>query len=776
MTAQQLSSGIEAYRNGDKLRARAIFFEIVRVNPRDEEAWLWLSACTDVKEQQIYYLNKIISLNPTNTRAQKGLSILNGSFESTDYTSMTQQAKGKQDLARKQVVELTQIEHQIQKVQEVLATQTTTLGRRSKEVELEGLNHTLVNILSRHASEQDFLQLRQTVEPTVTKLLEEAVQVKRLQKIDRRNVPYFADHWFFGKRVEKYRTIQIQGIPLRATEEEPGIWSIGGKTSGECIVVYTIELVRSAKGHFEVTLSSDSSTQDIPYLDSEPENYVSTIQNRKQMITFARTSSTDLSEEALATALLLIIDRTPEVCPCYLPPPPPPPCHCDSTCSGSGCVYPHLGVPSLSGVVPSVLLAQMGHPSTYLKTIQGDGVVLLYHSLLGNLHYADPAILGFLTLADERSRASLPLPLDELHTRFPEVADLEGDLAMMRQLGLLVTHDEDREVLQQAQRQQVAYQRGELIRALRLNLTTSCNLACSYCHGINDVAHDELVTCLLPAPGTATRMPLEVACEAIRVYTDLLLEHGQRLLQIRYFGGEPLLNWPVLRESLRYAADLAHQRGLDLVVYPNTNGLLLTPAIVQELQPYRKSVRVIVSLDGVGDAHDTARHFRNGKGSFTGVWEGIELLREADLPFTISATLGAHNLTRLRELIDFLRSKDIHSMGIDPVRIVSIEHDPAAIAEIVIDAMAYGCERGFSVGGLWEGVARRMEEGATGAFCGGSGSELSGHAHRRDLSLSGPAGALGHPSRRGEPLAVHDRSLPLGRDAGCWQSAHLSWL
>ena len=220
-------------------------------------------------------------------------------------------------------------------------------------------------------------------------------------------------------------------------------------------------------------------------------------------------------------------------------------------------------------------------------------------------------------------------------------------------------------------------------------------------------------------------MPLNVACEAIQVYTELLLEHGQRLLQIRYFGGEPLLNWPVLRESLRYAAKLARQHGLDLVVYPNTNGLLLTPAIVQDLLPYRESVRVIVSLDGIGDAHDAARHFRNGKGSFTGVWEGIELLRRADLPFTISVTLGTHNLTRLRELIDFLLSKSIHSMGIDPVRIVAMEHDPAAIADVVIDAMAYGHERGFSVSGLWKGVAERMEEGATGAFCGGSGSELS---------------------------------------------------
>lgn len=89
MATQQLELGIESYRNGDKLRARAIFTEIVRLNPRDEEAWLWLAACTDIKEQQIYCINRVLSLNPNNVRAQKGLSVIAKSPNADNSTSNT---------------------------------------------------------------------------------------------------------------------------------------------------------------------------------------------------------------------------------------------------------------------------------------------------------------------------------------------------------------------------------------------------------------------------------------------------------------------------------------------------------------------------------------------------------------------------------------------------------------------------------------------------------------------------------------------------------------
>ena len=88
-----MESGIEAYRNGDKPHARAIFLEIIKLNPQDEAAWLWLSACTDVKEQQVYCLNKVLSLNPNNAHAQKGLAVIAALPSSADPASSIQSSE-----------------------------------------------------------------------------------------------------------------------------------------------------------------------------------------------------------------------------------------------------------------------------------------------------------------------------------------------------------------------------------------------------------------------------------------------------------------------------------------------------------------------------------------------------------------------------------------------------------------------------------------------------------------------------------------------------------
>jgi radical SAM protein with 4Fe4S-binding SPASM domain len=669
-----------------------------------------------------------------------------------------------QVLRQKYEAERTSLERQIQNIHREIASSTLKLHQRSLEQELARLQHELDavpkkyldlyrSMQTRQAVEYRFMQTRQAVEPMVISMLNEvAIKKSFTRKKTKQVVRKF---WLFLKRqvteeIEYPTNPEARDFTDQVVEVSPGVWSIEGKMRVGCTVIYTVRL-NTEQNQFEVSAKSNASysasvSREPTREEKENAVYEHSYDNDKDRghkwkttyswskpitrdtMKVATSTTRDLTENGLLDALLHVMDNVYEGPACHITYQ-----HTETDCYDclwacgdcSGCVYPRLSMPSLTSVSSDKLLSQIGHPSRYLQTVQGEDTVLVYHALLGSLHYAEPEILDFLSLADERSKSGSPLPLDELHTRFPDVINLEDDIARMRRLGMLVANGEDEEVLQQAQRQHLAYQRGELVRALRLNLTTSCNLACSYCHGINDGEQDELVTCFTPAPGDTTRMPLEIAREALRVYTNLLREHGQQVMQVRCFGGEPLLNWTVLRDSLHFAADLAQQHGLELMVHLNTNGLLLTPDIVQALLPYRDSARVIVSLDGVGDAHNGARHFRNGGGSFDGVWQGVERLQAADMPFTISATLGTHNLMHLHEFIDFLLSKGIHGLGIDPVRIVSIEQDPTAIADVMIDAMEYGYERGFSISGLWAGIGQRVEEGATGAFCGGSGSELS---------------------------------------------------
>ncbi|MGB4951046.1 MAG: SPASM domain-containing protein, partial [Rhizobiaceae bacterium] len=153
--------------------------------------------------------------------------------------------------------------------------------------------------------------------------------------------------------------------------------------------------------------------------------------------------------------------------------------------------------------------------------------------------------------------------------------------------------------------------------------------------------------------------------------------------------------------------------------------MLLTPSILKGLRIHRDYLHVIVSLDGTALAHDAARIYRKGKGSFEEVTQGLDLLQEACILTSISVTLGEHNKDHLKTLIDFLLERDIYSMGIDPVRIVSEESTPDSLADALIDAIEYARSRNFHISGLWEGVCERLENGAIGSFCGGSGAELS---------------------------------------------------
>jgi len=350
----------------------------------------------------------------------------------------------------------------------------------------------------------------------------------------------------------------------------------------------------------------------------------------------------------------------------------------------------------------------IGHPSDHLQIVPiDDNAVIVYHTLLGNLHYAEKDILAFLDLVKQGSS------LAELKLRFPGV-DLEHEVQMLHQLGFLVIGDEKQKLDAKIQQRKARLFRGELIRALRLNISTDCNLACRYCYGIHNAE-----------PQSETHMPLSTACKAIKTYTDLLLENGRQVMWVRYFGGEPLLNWPVLWNSLNYAVELAAKFSLQLNVLINTNATLLTSSRARDLSNHRDCLNVVVSLDGPAVAHDAARKFCNGRGSFDLVLRGLDMLQRENIPVSISATLGSHNQMYLRELIDLLAERGIYSLGIDPIRIVSDNGNSEILANALIDAIEYAMERHVHIHGLWWGVCERLKGKDIGAFCGGCGGELS---------------------------------------------------
>ncbi len=164
-------------------------------------------------------------------------------------------------------------------------------------------------------------------------------------------------------------------------------------------------------------------------------------------------------------------------------------------------------------------------------------------------------------------------------------------------------------------------------RFLVLNVTTGCNLRCAYCFARSSAA-----------PAT---MNFDLARRAIEA---LFPASGPIATGIGFFGGEPLLIWPLVREVMAFAAARDPRARFSLT----TNGTLLTPAIAAELAARR--VSVILSLDGSRRRHDELRPLATGEGSFDLALAGLRHLAAAGIRPTLRGTYAAAGLDLASEL------------------------------------------------------------------------------------------------------------------------------
>ncbi|MEE2827955.1 MAG: radical SAM protein [Myxococcota bacterium] len=153
---------------------------------------------------------------------------------------------------------------------------------------------------------------------------------------------------------------------------------------------------------------------------------------------------------------------------------------------------------------------------------------------------------------------------------------------------------------------------GEGIRNLVLHVAHTCNLACGYCYAEQGLYK-----------GKATVMDPERAFE----YVDWLFDQAEPdvgELGLTFFGGEPLLNWPVVEKTARYARQKSEETGLPIRFGITTNGTLVTPEIADFLNEI--GALVTVSLDAIKEKNDRLRPYTSGRGSYDIVMEKIQPL------------------------------------------------------------------------------------------------------------------------------------------------------
>jgi uncharacterized protein len=174
-----------------------------------------------------------------------------------------------------------------------------------------------------------------------------------------------------------------------------------------------------------------------------------------------------------------------------------------------------------------------------------------------------------------------------------------------------------------------------------LHVTNACNLRCPYCYvHKSPEGMDE-------ATGTA----------AVEAIVGSAVRHGLTGVKLKYAGGEASLNHRLMVALHRLASERTAQHGLRLDATLLTNGVALPDALIETLMA--EGIRVMISLDGVGDQHDRQRPTINGKASFPLVERTIEKLAKRGLAPHLSITITSRNAEGLADVVRFALDRDL---------------------------------------------------------------------------------------------------------------------
>ena len=163
------------------------------------------------------------------------------------------------------------------------------------------------------------------------------------------------------------------------------------------------------------------------------------------------------------------------------------------------------------------------------------------------------------------------------------------------------------------------------VTSLALFLTQTCNLRCVYCYGEGGEYGERGV------------MDERTALAAV----DRLFEGcgGSASVRVNFFGGEPLLGFPLLRRVVAHARGRAASCGKQVAFGMTTNATVLTDEMIACIVEER--IDLLVSCDGPPAIHDLQRPFRNGRGSYARVLANVQRLRAALPGLTAKATVCA---------------------------------------------------------------------------------------------------------------------------------------
>ena len=299
----------------------------------------------------------------------------------------------------------------------------------------------------------------------------------------------------------------------------------------------------------------------------------------------------------------------------------------------------------------------------------GYNIVLDVNS--GSIHVVDDVVYDVLSLMDEENAdrygeaefsriADVILKNDyKEEVTKEDLKDVFSDLQELEENGTLFTKDVYKEgVIDFKKRQTV-------VKALCLHIAHDCNLACRYCFAGEGEYQ-----------GDRSLMSYEVGKKAL----DFLVANSgsRRNLEVDFFGGEPLLNFDVVKKLVAYGREIEKEKDKHFRFTLTTNGVLLNDDIIEFAN--REMDNIVLSIDGRREVHNHMRPFKNGTGSYDFIIDKFKKVAESrnQQKYYVRGTFTHNNLDFVEDVLH-LADEGFEQISVEPV--VAPDEESYAIKE-----------------------------------------------------------------------------------------------
>ena len=280
----------------------------------------------------------------------------------------------------------------------------------------------------------------------------------------------------------------------------------------------------------------------------------------------------------------------------------------------------------------------------------------------GGVHVVDGVAYDIIAMFETHSRKEV---LRAMGSKYPSLTEAEleecyAQVESLKDAGKLFAPDTFGPMAGQLKQKTAG-----VVKALCLHVAHTCNLNCSYCFASQGKYH-----------GERAMMSFEVGKRAL----DFLIENSgtRKNLEVDFFGGEPLMNFQVVKDLVAYARSIEQEKGKRFRFTLTTNGVLVDDEVIQWAN--KECSNVVLSLDGRKEIHDRFRVDYAGNGSWEKIVPKFQKFVQArgGKDYYMRGTFTHNNPDFLKDIQQML-DLGFTELSMEPV--VCAAGDPSALTE-----------------------------------------------------------------------------------------------